>query len=194
MQVTGEPARGVRDLSTQGGEAVTVYGKNLGPSIGALDSVSYRNSRLANSTTFTVDVRGCVMLEPHESVSCHTVVGAGQSLEWVLVVAGQESSNPSTSYAPPFVAAIVPAAAGVDVGALPTNGGASVWLVGTNFGPEHQSPDALTSFLDAVTYGPTSTEYTPSAAVVRACAPLRVCVECACLCVRVRMCGAACGP
>ncbi len=72
------PERGVKDLATVGAESIVIYGKNFGPSIDALSSVWYQNSKLSNSTVFTVDPASCVMLVQHEALACDTVVGAGR--------------------------------------------------------------------------------------------------------------------
>jgi hypothetical protein len=63
-----------------------------------------------------------------------------------MVVGNQSSSNPSTSYAPPSVDAVI---SDVDTAALPTDGGTVVFLVGSNFGPS----DEGVVFLESVTYG-----------------------------------------
>ncbi len=89
---------------------VAIFGKNFGPTISTLSSVWYLNTHSANATRFVVDVSRCSMLTAHETISCFTIPGAGSSLEWALVVDGQTSTNPSTSYSPPGIrdAPVVP--------------------------------------------------------------------------------------
>ena len=66
------------------------------------------------------------------------------------------------------VTAIKSASPSVSVSSLPSNGGSLLYLVGTNFGPAQASSQLLQSgavppatvFLEAVSYGPTGSEYT----------------------------------
>jgi hypothetical protein len=56
------------DFLTTGDELVSIFGKNMGPTISSLAQVYYRNSRVANASVFHVNVSRCVMVVPHESI------------------------------------------------------------------------------------------------------------------------------
>jgi hypothetical protein len=76
----------------------------------------------------------------HTRIHCSTPSGVGAGYTWTLSVAGQPSapSVQTTSFAPPSLTAVTVAGIGaVDVGelgAVPTAGGATVTLEGSNFG------------------------------------------------------------
>ena len=96
--------------TTQGNEWVQILGKNFGPSVDTLTSVSYVDTVQVGSPWYFVDVRTCNMTVPHEVLQCVTVPGAGSQLSWTIVVAGQVSTNPTTGWVPiahnPFCAAM----------------------------------------------------------------------------------------
>ncbi len=78
----------------------------------------------------------------HTTVMCTAPAGVGVGYTWSLSVAGQTSapSNQTTSYGPPSVTAVIVTGAGAvgvdEPGSVPTTGGATVTLIGSNFGPE----------------------------------------------------------
>lgn len=90
----------------------------------------------------------CVVTHAHTEIECSTVEGAGNDLQWFLLIGNQISESPSTDYAPPKLTQIV----GTGSKDAATEGGDTVTLVGRNFGPS-------TSLLDQVTYGPSGREY-----------------------------------
>ncbi|RYY34999.1 hypothetical protein EON62_02845, partial [archaeon] len=92
---------------------------------------------------------GCVLSVPHTQVHCGTVVGAGAGLTWSLVIDGQHSVSPSTSYGRPEVHSF----SGRGAVNASTDGGDEVVLHGTFFSVE--------AHLQRVTYGPSGVEYTP---------------------------------
>ncbi len=140
FRLVAAPLAPVTALATEGGEAIAIVGRDFGPTRATLTSVAY-TSASQEGVTFVVDVEACVMSVPHEEVTCATVPGAGVGMQWLLVVGGQVSTNPSTAYAPPEVHGVVAAVpgSGVDVGALSTNGGAELFVVGANFGPVYEA-------------------------------------------------------
>jgi hypothetical protein len=138
FRLVAAPLAPVTALATEGGEGIAIVGRNFGPSIATLSSVAY-TSAAEGGVTFAVDVGACAMSVPHEEITCATVPGAGAGMQWLLVVDGQVSTNPSTAYAPPEVHGVVAAAPGVDVGALSTNGGSEVFVVGASFGPVYEA-------------------------------------------------------
>ncbi len=78
----------------------------------------------------------------HTFVTCAVPAGVGAGYTWSLTVAGQ-SSSPSiqaTSYGPASVTAVAVTGSGVtggdEPGAVPTAGGATVTLLGVNFGAD----------------------------------------------------------
>jgi hypothetical protein len=151
--VVDDPGASVTALATEGGQWVAITGRNFGPSVRTLTSVTYHTSldSASPSTVFAVDVQGCYMAVPHEEVVCRTAPGAGAGLQWLLVVGGQESTNPTTAYAPPevhgVVAVGVQGGAGVDVAALSSDGGTTLLLVGAHFGPPAANATSKGTFL-----------------------------------------------
>ena len=97
-----------------------------------------------------VSTSRCEVLKPgHTRVHCVSPPGAGLNYLWSVTVAGQAATvlSPSavtTSYAPPTVISAVVSGPGVlpsQPGSVPTGGGATVTLTGSNFGAE---PGAVT--------------------------------------------------
>ena len=106
--------------------------------------------------------------------------GAGTRLTWAVTIGGQTSRSATTSYAPPSITSFSGQAGGVEGGS--TDGGeqvqppalftkpvtklslclcpASVQVVlhGSNFGPGGGESPSLPSFLEEVTYGPSTGE------------------------------------
>jgi hypothetical protein len=94
-----------------------------------------------------------------QQLTCNTLPGAGRNLAWQVVVDGQVSTTPTTSYAAPVVASIT-SPVGAAVTAANVSGGDIVWITGQFYGPFY----ANKSLVQKVLYGPTGTELTLSAA------------------------------
>lgn len=76
----------------------------------------------------------CVVLVPDRQVRCTTGAGAGASLNWIVTVDGQNSSNPVTAYAPPTIASVHvrgQLSASIPAPGLSTDGGAQLSIVGS---------------------------------------------------------------
>jgi hypothetical protein len=136
FRMIGAPLTPATALATEGGEGIVIVGRNFGPTVATLMSVAYSSSS-GGGMTFEVDTRACFMPVPHEEVVCATVPGAGAGMQWLLVVDGQVSTNPFTSYAPPEVHGL--RGPGVDATALSTDGGSELFVVGKHFGPVYDA-------------------------------------------------------
>lgn len=82
-------------LRTDGGEKLRISGKNLGPDVSFLDSLTYGPF----SNTYAVNETGCVLLESTQSselLECTTAPGIGTMHSWQVVVEGQ-ASEPSVA-------------------------------------------------------------------------------------------------
>lgn len=178
---------GAEGGATAGQQQVVVVGKNFGPvgndnvgvvvyrhpsaaeegqgGVGPTDTTNVSLSLIDGTTAMeSLDARrvvyqavGCRVIVSHTRMSCTTVPGAGQGMQWVAFVDGQASVAPSTAYAPPQLLSI-----STDMsaeGAL-TDGGQDVTLRGRNFGPVFELQNGQrVGFLSAVTYGPSRREY-----------------------------------
>jgi hypothetical protein len=109
------------------------------------------------SPDFEFHAATCNVTKAHEEITCWTSAGAGKEHQWLLLIDGQYSSSPTTSYHKPEILSIT--AAG-DVHQLKMAGGDTVTLTGTNFGPPAGSIKFGTAYLESVTYGPSGVEYT----------------------------------
>jgi hypothetical protein len=107
-------------LDTTGGDSVTIGGTNFGP-FGTIVTATYGPYTATGCATTTAD----------SAITCKTAAGAGMGYAWVVQVGGQRSvdSDATTSYGLPIISGVVA------MGPMPTLGGASVVLQGTNFGP-----------------------------------------------------------
>jgi hypothetical protein len=81
----------------------------------------------------------------HTTVHCVSPPGVGTGYSWSLSVAGQSSpfSSQTTSYGPPLLTAVAVSGPGIssgdEAGTVPTAGGATVTVTGTNFGADSSS-------------------------------------------------------
>jgi len=83
-----------------------------------------------------IDAKNCSVVVAHTLIQCLTSEGAGTLLHWSLVLSGQRSTAPTTSYLPPKIhhlELVLPSNGSLST--LSTSGGAIVGLVGENFGP-----------------------------------------------------------
>jgi len=110
-------------LSTEGGESITVKGKNFGPTVGTL-LASYANADASYPGL------SCTMITPHSVVSCLSKAGVG--MDMMLSISVSSLSTVSSSkfrYTPPVIE---------DVSAsspLQSKGGSQLQISGSNFGP-----------------------------------------------------------
>ena len=149
--------------STEGGDRVEIQGKNFGPAGGSnLDRVFYGRlgaDEYAGQTCRVLD---------HSRLQCDTDEGAGDQLQWTVIVDGQRSEAPSTSYGAPVITGF-----GGDAASNASSlGGETIDLIGRNFGPtDAWAAGRLAgggdhSFLQGVAYGPTGVEYDAQACAV----------------------------
>eukprot|EP00808_Paulinella_micropora_P022933 g26443.t1 len=123
------------NMSTAGGESVTILGTNFGPSVLGISSLTYGPS--ANPALYSIALGACslafVQALQAQALVCVSVAGAGGSLQWVLTVDGQSSVATDASarfgYRAPTLSAVSVA------GVLNTAGGQTLTLTGQNFGP-----------------------------------------------------------
>ena len=127
--------------STDGGSNVTIFGGNLGPVFDPLlDSVTY-TSRLGVASDFSSAVPGdgvivynpqsCTMTVPHTQLVCVLAAGGGRGIVWSLVVDGQISTAPTTSFSPPIIANVSLVSGRPSAS---SDGGEELDIFGTNFG------------------------------------------------------------
>jgi hypothetical protein len=156
--------------NTVGGQPVVITGRNFGPSnayTNALLSATYGVAFKDGSATFlakiprvTYPAAACTVTVPHTQITCSTTEGAGATLGWKLVLDGQASTSPSTSYNVPVVNTITYAAGGAAVTAANVNGGDVVLLTGSFFGPT--SYNGSGPLVQRVWYGLSGTEFVAS--------------------------------
>lgn len=70
----------------------------------------------------------CSLIVAHRQLQCQLVAGAGAGLIWTIIVDGQPSAQPTTSYAPPSITSVVPQGSST----VSTDGGSVVTLYGQN--------------------------------------------------------------
>lgn len=145
----------VTSYKTSGNQWVLIHGLNLGSNPNDIDSVEYQMP--GTDAPFQVDPGRCSIPEAHRLLRCPTVQGAGQNLEWRIVIARQVSRNPVTGYHRPTVTT-VSAVTGATVNALRTDGGEWITITGSGFGPVNGSQVGA-PFVQRVRYGRTGTEY-----------------------------------
>ena len=150
---------------TSGYQSVIINGLNFGSDYTVVDRIYYSEP---NKTQFDV-TENCTMTTAHTVLSCLTAPGAGVRLSWSIVVDGQESVSPTTSYGPPKISSL----SGVGVSDADVSGGQEVILTGLNFGTPNSLGVYGTEFLELVTYGPTGTEYKAANCVVQASTRIR---------------------
>ena len=109
-------------MNTLGGEMIVISGSNFGP-LNTPVSATYGSSYVATGCTTT-------QVAPSQ-ISCTTVPGVGTTLGWTVTVDGQVQSNGvlNSAYSPPAITGVFTS------GLMPTQGGTSAVLQGTNFGP-----------------------------------------------------------
>ena len=146
-------------LDTAGGSVVVLHGANFGPATladRAVTDVTYQPAVAATAAVPPVfRARNCTITMDHVSMRCVTAPGVGARLLWTIVVAGQSSGNPRTSYRAPIVETIAvlvgdgggaPTTVTADsspaaLARLPTTGGETIVLRGRYFGPADSGVD-----------------------------------------------------
>ena len=104
----------------------------------------------------------CTVSIPHTQLLCSVLPGGGLNMAWTIVLDGQASTLPYTSYNAPAINAITLAdgSTGLPAAGLPAVGGTTLMLLGSGFGPvDFFSGAAYSPLLSALTYGPTGVEY-----------------------------------
>jgi hypothetical protein len=130
---------GRASMGTQGGQALVFVGDYFGPTQPPLP---IRATGTALATRAVVHTSECAVVgDGHTEVRCLTPPGVGVGYTWVLTVAGRSSapSLQTTSYAPPVVTSVTVSGPGTSLGEptrVPTQGGATVTVVGFNFGSD----------------------------------------------------------
>jgi hypothetical protein len=131
-------------LATQGGDFITLFGKNFGP-IGTAGIVAEYHKFLRPSlggmpegvkpyvaVACKVDIDA-----PHRRVVCSAAPGIGREHSWRITVGGQTSSvseslaELTSQYKPPVISKI----GGIGADMADTKGGQEVLISGANFGP-----------------------------------------------------------
>ncbi|GMH50640.1 hypothetical protein TL16_g00832 [Triparma laevis f. inornata] len=113
---------GATDASCDGGQAITITGKNFGPGQKYLGDVTYGPSG-------TEYVAANCQYVSHFEITCETAPGLGQNLNWLVSVDGQLSdlSATTTNYKSPVISKVY-----VETGK--TAGGSLHRINGTDFG------------------------------------------------------------
>ena len=120
---------------------LAVTGGQLGPPSPPLISAAIGTSAATNTTLVS---HSCVVVTADQTqAQCAMPEGGGTDYTWRLIVGGVAAVAPplSTSYAPPTVSAVIVSGAAADADDVPTEGGATIVLVGSCFGPD---PHAVT--------------------------------------------------
>jgi len=161
----------VSGLDTRGGSLVQLTGLNFGPGNDPTVSISASYSARAGSTTLTFVPTNCSVTSPNTQITCTTAPGAGTSLSWSVVVDGQRSVSPTTSYAPPVITAILDSTGNPLSAMLNPNVPTTLTLSGSNFGSPRSTQfvgggvggvnatAVVVDLIQTVTYGPSGTEY-----------------------------------
>ena len=138
-------------LFTDGGHVLIFSGDYFGVK-GAPLNVFATGVGLTERDATTVLSSPCDVVNDHVTAVCGVPVGVGHDFVWTITVASQKSSNVAprtTSYAAPTVSSLAITVAGVatttavnfdgsisDAVEIPTDGSATIALIGTNFGTD----------------------------------------------------------
>jgi hypothetical protein len=157
---------GAVNAQTSGSEDVIITGTNFGP----FDS--HTNANIAasygaklqfgpsNITTILWTAVNCQVTVGHTEATCKTSPGAGRALSWSLVIGGQTSVVPTTSYAPPSISGItlqVNRTNTVSISEASVSGGTVAIIVGSDFGISNYLNRG--PLVQSVTYGVNGNEY-----------------------------------
>lgn len=151
---------------TRGGQRVFIEGSNFGPAGSAyLDSVTCvhpTHKSGANPTHLVpcctparsyksvlagpeMEAVNCSVTIDHSLIECLTAEGAGTLLHWRLIIAGQQSSAPTTSYEAPSITHVWPVTPGLDLASFRSSGGDVVALDGHNLGDKDECVGRVTT-------------------------------------------------
>ena len=146
---------GAAYANTSGSELIFITGRNFGPAgIQNIDSVRYgRSIDAAEEWLSAVD---CEIVVSHFRMKCSTTAGAGTDLRWNVTIDGQNSTSPTTDYAPPSISSIS-TLSGASFTSASANGNQKLVLSGSNFGP------IGTRLVNGVTFGPQGRQYAAKA-------------------------------
>ena len=175
---------------TNGLEAVIIDGKNFGPTLvankfGAVYTLSLRENKTEYNTfvggndnaQITFPATQCIMSTPHFQLICKTTPGAGTELGWTITVDGQPSTQPVIAYGAPIIDHVTdlfgnPVGGPLSTDGVSTDGGDTLILTGSNFGPrddvncktggwlpQHASQPVCHGYIQQIRYGRTGTEY-----------------------------------
>ena len=168
----GADTRGGLALADVADQTVVISGVGFGP-LGSPLAVSYSTTLRdgpVGTAVFTAVNCSQDGQAPQTTLLCTTAEGAGKALAWAVVVDGQVSVQPTTDYAPPFIATITGAGAGGGaVDAANPLGGDALILSGLDFGPSFVlnssaagaagAGPAASTLLRRVSYGPTGVQH-----------------------------------
>ena len=137
----------VAAFTTQGGESMTLTGRNFGPVLADNVVASwYLNEASYNLAGEQFDAVDCHVTVAHAQIVCTTIVGVGFEQTWRVQV-GAQTSTPSvgwTSYALPQITAID--SDETHVHRLATEGSQTIILSGSEFGPVSNDNTVLAAF------------------------------------------------
>jgi hypothetical protein len=136
---------------TTGGQVVNVNGLNFGFDISLV--AVYYTLTLKDYTSVLPVVNGsqltqvkyrpanCSFITEHTELACVLTPGAGSNLQWIVVVDGQVSRNPSTSYAAPVLRSfsLLQQGSQKPITGADTNGGDTLLVYGSGFGPSNDT-------------------------------------------------------
>lgn len=111
------------NFKSSGGQIITISGNNFGP-LGTELSVTF------GSTGMEYHAHSCYHTIAHTQLECVTSPSTGNRHRWIVAVANQKSSMPTTAVAPPGIDSVK----GLIMHEFPTIGGEWVIVNGTNFG------------------------------------------------------------
>ena len=145
-------------LDTSGGTAVVITGTGFGlinwsgnvATVYGHPSSHYTSS---DSIEYSIPSSGCSVSTDQTVITCTTLAGVGTNTAWTVTVGDQTSTvkTSTISYAAPTISSVTIGSSGTT---MTTNGGETVTITGTNYGPT-----SITATVIA-TYGTTGTEYT----------------------------------
>jgi len=164
---------GADKADTLGDQPVIISGKNFGPKDAYTNNllrVIYFTTLMDGGSDFLSEIPSvsyaaatCSITDAHTIITCYTIKGAGEALDWQVTVDSQDSKNPTTNYAPPRIDNITYATGGLPVTAANVNGGEVVSLNGQYFGPVpygNTTRNTTRSLVQLVTYGKFGSEFT----------------------------------
>ena len=168
---------GATAANTIGGDQVIISGLNFGPlnaysqsqlsvfyGVTLIEPIKNTTSGVLEIGSVSYSAASCSITVAHTQITCLTVAGAGTNLHWDVVLAGQHSTTPTTTYAAPVIQSITDVN-GNPVTSANVNGGTIVLLNGQFFGPSAYIPNW--SLVQEVSFGVSGSEYSiPAASLI----------------------------